>query len=157
MADPLTDIHNFAWATMDSAIAADVVAPGNRIKLDDRADIKSRVQDSDLPELILMPRSGVGNLTSTSSSVSFDVTFDWLLTTGDYRVSYRLYPVIWELYKAMSTLQRTINTLSFVVSATFDSTSFGESDPERNRGIRGFSSVMSFTVKCKFNKDNLDG
>jgi hypothetical protein len=160
VADPITTIHDFAWSVVDAEIASDVIKPGNRIRFTDRDELKSSIQDSDLPELILQPRSSIGNLTSTSSAVSMDLTFDWLMTTGDYRVSYRLYPVLWELFKAMSVLQRTINTLQhnsqkFVVGAFFDSNSIGESDPERNRGIRGFSTVLSFTVRCKFNKDNL--
>jgi hypothetical protein len=159
--NPLSLIHDAVWAavSVDTELNG-LIKAGNRIKLDERASIKNQVQDADLPELILIPRSGVGNLTSTSSSVSFELTFDWLLSTGDLRVNYRLYPVLWSLYRAMSKYQRVAgaalyNDKKFITGVAFSSVNIGESDAERNRGIKGFSSVFSFVVKMSFGKDEL--
>lgn len=161
--DPLTVIHEAAWAEFDGDTAmAALVAPKNRIKFTDRSDLKKHVQDADLPEVILIPRSNVGNLTSTSSSVSFEITFDWLISTGDYRVSFRILPVIWNLYRVMSKFQQSASSLEFggrkfCNGITFNSNTIGESDAERNRGINGFSAVMSFTVKMNFLRTTLNG
>lgn len=159
--DPITAIHDAAWAAFEGnpeLIA--LVAPGNRIKLDNRASLKAAVQNGDLPEVILIPRALVGNLTSTSSSVSFEATFDWLISTGDYRVSHRIAPVLWHLFRAMVEFQENVSKLTyngraFTNGCFLNSTNIGESDAERNRGIRGFSSAMNFTVKMHFPKGTI--
>lgn len=162
MADnPLKLVHDALWEAVSADEELDdLIKAGNRIKLEERSDIKTQVQDADLPELILIPRSGIGNFTSTSSSVSFEVSFDWLISTGDMRVQFRLYPVVWSLFRAMSAYQRTAGSLvykgnRFINGVTFQTVNVGESDAERNRGIKGFSSVFSLTVKMTFPKDSL--
>ena len=161
--DPLTVIHEAAWAEFenDTATAA-LVAPKNRIKLTERDAIKASVQDGDLPEVVLVPRANIGNLTSTSSSVSFEITFDWLIATGDYRVGYRILPVIWNLYRVMSKFQQSASSLEFdsrkyVNGVFFNNNTVGESDAERNRGIRGFSAIMNFMVRMNFIRSTISG
>lgn len=154
--DPITLVHEAAWAQFEAVPEmAALVQPANRIKLDHRDDLKASVQDGDLPEIILVPRAGAGNLTFNSSNVSLEITFDWLISTGDYRLSYRLGPVLWNLFRVMSKFQQSAGSLQwdskpFINSVVLNSASIGESDTERNRGIRGFSSAMNFTVKMFF-------
>lgn len=161
--DPITAVHEAAWVAFESVSElTDLVKAGNRIKFDRRDCVKATVQDGDLPEVILVPRAVVGNLTSTSSSVSFEVSFDWLISTGDYRVAYRIGPVIWHLYRAMVRFQSDVskvlyNGSPFTNGCFLNSGTIGESDAERNRGIKGFSSALSFTVKMHFPKGSIDG
>lgn len=161
--DPLTLIHEGAWAALDLLDPdGEVIRPGNRIMLNKHDALKQTIQDADLPEVLLIPRQGVGNLTQTSSSVSFEITFDWLLATGTYQASAKLYPVMWLLYRTMHKFMSTARSLqykdrSFVTGVFFNSASVGESDPERNRGIRGFSSAMNFTVKLSFPIGDING
>lgn len=159
--NPLEIIHDAAWtaAVADTELAT-LVKPGNRIKFDERSSTKTQIQDGDLPELILIPRSGVGNFTQTSSNVGFDITYDWLISTGDYRVNYRVYPVTWSLFRAMAAFQVTAPALAyktrkFVTGISFQNVNIGESDPERNRGIKGFSAVFTFVIKMSFVKGQL--
>jgi hypothetical protein len=159
--NPLNLIHNGAWAAAEADTElSTLVLPGNRIKLAERAELKKNIQDADLPELIFIPRSGIGNFTATSSNVGFEMTFDWLLSTGDLRVNYRLYPVFWSLYRSMAAFQATAGSLQykdkkFVTGVFFQNASIGESDPERNRGVSGFSSVFSLMIRMSFPKGGL--
>lgn len=161
--DPITLIHEAAWATLASLDPdGDVIRPGNRLQLDRHDALKQNVKDADLPELILIPRQGTGNITSTSSSVSVEVTFDWLISTGTYKVADRLYPVLWLLFRTMHKFLSDARAIQykgrcFVNGVTFNSASVGESDPERNRGLRGFSSSMNFTVKLNFPVGDVNG
>lgn len=161
--DPLTLIHEGAWAALALLDPdGEVVKQGNRIMLNKHEALKQNVQSADLPEVLLIPRQGVGNLTQTSSSVSFEITFDWLLSTGTYKVADKLYPVMWLLYRTMHKFLSTARSLqyndrTFVTGVFFNSASIGESDPERNRGIRGFSSAMNFTVKLSFPTGDING
>ena len=154
--DPITLIHEGAWAAL-ATLDPDglLIKPGNRIKLDRHDAIKQTIQDADLPEVLLIPRQGAGNITATSSSVSMEVTFDWLISTGTYAVAARLYPTLWLLFRTMHKFLSTARSLqykdrAFVNGVALNSASVGETDPERNRGIRGFSAAMNFTVKLTF-------
>jgi hypothetical protein len=162
MSDPFSILHEAIWTAFDAdPDLPTLVKAKNRIKFEERDSLKASVSDSDLPEVILIPRSGIGNLTATSSSVTFDLGFEWLISTGDYRLSHRLFPTMWAIYRFMvkfnldtaATLQ--YNSSYFVNSIKFNSGSVGESDAERNRGLRGFSSILSFTCNLKFPKGNL--
>lgn len=162
MADnPLNLIHEAAWtaAEADTELST-LVLPGNRVKFDERSAVKKNIQDADLPELIFIPRSGIGNFSATSSTVSFEMTFDWLISTGDFRVNHRLYPVLWALYRSMAIFQGTAGGIQykskkFINGVFFQNASVGESDPERNRGISGFSSIFSLMIRMSFNKGEL--
>lgn len=159
--DPITLIHQGAWAALNATDTDGIIKPGNRIQLNTRDPLKQNVQDGDLPELLLYPRTWIGNLTSTSSSCSFEVTFDWLLSTGTYEVAARLYPVMWLLYRVMYKFMSSARALQykdkpFVNGVFLNNASIGDSDPERNRGIRGFSAAMNFTVRLTFPKGDID-
>ena len=107
--DPFSQVFNALWALIDnskpingytipssSVIIPPLILPGNKIKFgmpDDRDPTKGNAQDADFPELMLAT-SGVqdANLNASSCGASIRRQYTWLLTTGDFRTNYRLFP-----------------------------------------------------------------
>ncbi len=164
MANPFIQTYDALWALAEeSDLLTSLVKVGNRIKLNKvrpGSPIKDEVSQADLPELVLVATSGQPNLRSTSSSSMTIRSYDWLVSTGDMSVSNKLLPVEWALFCAMANWPAILGALtwqgkSFIKRANFTGVSTGFSDPERNRGIAGWSSIWSVEVEMHFSTSDM--
>lgn len=161
--DPFSMLYTAMFnAVADSERVKKLVNSGNIVRLDgrSRSPLKEVTADADLPELVLVPTTAEVNLHSTSSSSRVVRQYQWLLSTGDLRLTYRLEPVAFALLCAMSDWRTTIGTLtwnnaSFVKRVDMLSATIGMSDSEKNRGIRGWSCVWDGEVEMHFKTTDL--
>ena len=162
--DPFTLVYNRLWELVEATPEfTDMVKVKNRIKLTGLASdpMKNEVNDGDLPEVILSFQGLIGNLHSTSHTTSFDVRYNWVVSTGSRLVDTRLFPLQWALCIAMAKWG-TLTALTWsgstfvkdMSSVAFDA---GESNVERNRGITGWSTLWTVELKLIFRTSDLRG
>lgn len=163
-ADPIEQVYNAIWQLAESSkLLTSYVKMGNRIKYNASSEydpFKSEVSNADFPELALVINRVNGNIGQTSSSSGLQVQFDWWISTGDPRVTQGIGKVLWAVYCAMTPWVNTALTLTwknqtFVKNVTLLDASLGFSDPEKNRGIEGWSAVWGCTVDMYFKTDDL--
>ena len=155
---------NLVYTAMWDMIASNenltnLVREGNRIRFDvtqNSNPLKKNVADGDLIEVILAP-VGFGDIMMqrTSNSTSIVKRFAWLISTGDMRVHKRLHVVEWAIIVGMLGWKERLAALqwkdkNFVKRADIIEGSEGESDPDRNRGIKGWSAVMTTEIEMHF-------
>lgn len=162
--DPFSLVFNALWELAEgSSVLTSLVKPGNRPHLDDdryTAGVKNEVNTADLPELILLPVSANGNIRNTSSSTMITRQYTWVISTGDSRPNFRLHPVEFALYAEMANWPLVINALlwngyKFATMTNVVNAEQGESDPERNRGIKGWSALWTIEVRMDFRTADL--
>ena len=103
--DPFTQTLNRLWELLEShAPLADMVRLGNRIKLAgaNGDPYKPQVMAADLPEVLIEPAGGQVDLFATSTSTRAVQDYAVTAVTGDLRVHTLLFPLKWELVKALS-------------------------------------------------------
>jgi len=163
--DPFSKVFNALWALADaSGPLNDLILPGNKIKFnlpDNRDPQKSSVLDADLAELMLST-NGIPetNLSHSSCDVSIKRQYSWLITTGDFRTNYRLFPVEWAIICAMSNYEATLAALTYegvgyVKLCRINTGVEGISNALANRNIRGWSAIWACTVEMYFKRSIL--
>jgi hypothetical protein len=155
--DPFSLTYNALWDLAEaSAPLTALVKPGNRVKTNSltvRDYAKPSILASDLPELLLSTMgSNETNMYYNSCTTKVQRTYTWILSTGDFRTNYLLYPVQFALLCAMADWQAALsalewNNVRFIKLAQLVSLSEGISNPETNRGIQGWSSLWGCSVE----------
>lgn len=163
--DPFSMVFDALWKMVDdSAELTRLVKPGNKIRLNSdtmRSPLKENVAVADTPELILMT-GGVSkaNLYNSSCSSLIQRTYQWLVTTGDLRTTFTLFPVQFALYCAMLEWETTLfnlqwRTKPFVKMARLSTLHEGILNTQLNRGIEGWSSIWDCSVDMIFANSDL--
>lgn len=160
MSTPFDLVYDSLWQTLlVSPSFRSLVREGNRIRFDsdsDRSPMKDNVLTADTPEMVLSVESTSQiNLHRTSCTSSLTRRYAWLLSTGDQRAQRLLFPIEWAVFCAMNGFKETLcalkwNGLRFVKDVRVSDATAGLSDPARNRGIIGFSSVWRVDVDMHF-------
>lgn len=165
--NPFILVYNALWALAEASYPlSQQVRVGNRIKFNQAGQsdpTKRQVSNADLPELILVSTSAAANLRDTSSSSSCVRQYDWIIATGDTSQVNKLLPLEWALYCAMVDWPTVLAALrwpsdapgGFVKRVNFNAMNGGLADPERNRGIVGWSSIWSIEVEMVFMTENM--
>lgn len=162
--DPFSMLFDAFWEMAEASVPLmELVKEGNRIKFNtsDRDPIKSEIAAADLPELVLSTEGSTEvNLHRTSCSTSIQRQYSWIIATGDKRVKAYLYPVEFALMCAMANWKNTIGALTwqgqdFVKSAQLIGVTEGQSDPNANRGIMGWSTIWRCQVDMHFTTASL--
>lgn len=130
----------------------------NRIRFDvsrNRDPLKGAVQTGDLPEVCIGMSAVSANIMETSSTSMCKRSYSIMVSTGDYRYTEILGDVEWQVWVAMCGWKRTLGGLlwkdkNFVKRVNVNNAAAGLSDPEKNRNIRGWSSVWSVDVEMHF-------
>lgn len=153
------------WGMAEASVPlAAAVRLGNRIKFNyekDKDPIKREISEADTPELILISTSSGGNLGETSSTSRLTRQYDWIMATGDLSITNKLLPLEWVLFCAMAKWPTTLAALQwpagwpFVKRMNLTNVQSGMSDPDRNRGILGWSSVWSIEVEMHFRTSDM--
>lgn len=151
--------YNALWALAEeSTLLTSLVKPGNRVKFNRQtrsSPVKDEVSDSDLPELTLVVTQLSGKLRNTSSTSMALVQYEWLIATGDPSVVRNVLPVMWAIFAAMAPWPSTAFALTwrektFVKRLDMLEANLGLTDPDRNRGIDGWSAIWSSEVEMHF-------
>lgn len=162
--NPFVDVYNALWnLAEDSTPLTTLVKPSNRIKYNQSVPYdptKDEVSEADLPELLLVSTGSSGNLRQSSSTSSIIRQYEWLIATGDTSLVNKLLRVEWALFCAMSDWPTVLNALTFQGSTFCKRTQLvsvnsGLTDPERNRGINGWSSIWALEVEMHFKTTDL--
>lgn len=153
--NPFELVYDALWTLAYTPVMADLVRPGNLVRFDqdDNPDpMKDPIASADLPELVLTT-AGVPSINLHASSCSSKIVrrYQFLLSTGDFRLNFRLYPVEWALVCAMTNWKEVLTGLTwrdyaFVKHAKFVSVTEGESVAAQNRGIKGWSAIWTCDV-----------
>lgn len=166
--NPFTLVFSALWSILENSpqFVADVKV-GNRIHLDitnKPNTLKPEIQDSDLPEVILITAgaSNIGLLT-TSSTSKIIKRYQFLISTGDPRVQNYLNQIQWDIYACFTGWQNLLGQLiwpvgsgrNFVKRADLVDCEEGLSNSDRNRGIPGWSSIWTGEVEMHFATSDL--
>ncbi len=154
MSNPLDDVYNGLWSMVEAHPAASVIKTGNRIKFDVQDPFKQVVGAADVPELILVPSAGEFNLKSTSSSSMIKREWEWWISTGEQNIT-NINLVEWTLFVAHLRWCTVLTALKYkglpyVKNCVLLASRTGVTDPERNRGIKGWSAVWRVQVEMHF-------
>lgn len=156
--DPFTIVYDGLWKVVKAHPNwEDFFKDGNVIRYDtaNRFPLKQQVNVSDLPELVLVPSGTVLGLQVSSNGTSITKRFQFLLSTGDFRVAHLLFPIQWLLATAFINANAVMKSLlydgkPFVSRITVTDVAEGESDATRNRNIQGWSSIWTVEVEMQF-------
>lgn len=158
--DPFTILVNAIWAALDASGVGDIVKVGNRIKFRSANALQMRISNADLPELMLLPVSGTGNIHESSCSSSIIRQFAFYISTGDQRLSHDLFPLEWEIFKMLANWQSTLGGIlwkgiTYIKRLDLTGIANALSDAEKNRGITGWSASWSFEVEMHFSHNDI--
>lgn len=161
--DPLSIVYDGVWELVDNfAPFKDQFRPGNIIRLNDPNNpdpLKNNIQTADLPEVILVFSGGSGNTHSTSSQSQMGQQFDFLISTGQKRVGLTS-ALKWHAFQCVYHWRESLAGLTyrgetFVTSLDWLGVLEGMSDPQNNRGILGWSSVVSIKCEMTFSRNQM--
>lgn len=162
MSNPFDAVYNGLWTMAETwPTISTLVKPGNRVKFDtDSIPTKSAIAFGDLPELILVPADTVINLGATSSSTYVAREYDWLISTGNYKLTNHMNEVEWALFITHLNWSPTLTSLlyqskTYVKHVRLINARTGISDPDRNRGLQGWSSIWRVQVEMHFKTSDL--
>lgn len=175
--DPFSIVFNALWDMVDThaplsgytnqagAFIPGLIKPGNKIKFnipEQRDPLKETVQAGDLPELVLST-GGIteANMRANTCSSMVQRTYQWLLSTGDFRTNYLLFPVQFALFAALHDWQGKLTTLTwrdkqFVKNARWGVLHEGQSVKSLNRNIEGWSSIWTCSVDMYFQINDIE-
>lgn len=159
MSDPFTIVGK---AIADVVLASPLVNLALKNVKDfteQRLPILDRVSESDLPEVQVQAATMNVNPFFSSCSVEVVRTYTIMLSTGEQRLDIGLYPLEWAVTVAImaayldGTFQAlTYNSAKFITSIESTQSTNGLSDPNANRGIKGWSALHSVDVTMQFGR-----
>lgn len=150
--DPFNEVYEAIWDVLEnSAELAELVKVGNRIR--DLDDLKEHVQTADFPELVLAPAPSTFGL-GTTSSYRADENFRVYLSTAKISPE-TYYRLKWRILRALMK-GRKLTDLPAVRNVSVASVDPSMTDPERNRGTRGWSCAFTIQVVMIFNRGDVE-
>ena len=162
--NPFTLTYDAIWGMLEAhpGFVADV-KEGNRIKYNldvDRDPLKQQILPADLIEVVIAQTNVTANLFISSSGSMCTRQYNILVSTGDWRYTRYLAQVEWDVYTATMLWKERLGALTwkgktFVKRANIVGASSGAADPERNRGIKGWSGVWTVEVEMHFSSNDL--
>lgn len=161
--DPLSQVYDALWDLLEVHVPlTSLVKAGNRVKFSgtSRDPEKERVSTADLPEIRIIPLGGTPHIQRTSNGSSWVKRFAVILATGDKRVDVSLFPVEWEIYRAMAQWADTLTALTwndkpYIKLARPVSATEGISDRDLQRGVEGWTAVWQCEVELWFTTADL--
>lgn len=127
-----------------------------------RLPIRSKVAESDLPELLVVYEGLLPQFYFSSSVVQITQSYHIRISTGDQRVDKFIFPLQFAVLSCMCKAflggvydNLLWNDTPFVQDVVPTNVTAGLSDPEANRGITGWASIFNFTVVMHFGREDL--
>lgn len=154
--DPFTRVYNAIMALFaDHDGVSDLVKPGNLVSYatKSRDPLKVNVQSGDLPEIEVRPAGGEATLWKTSDSTEVIRRYVVGIATGDLRVDESLFPLEWELLRALAGTTSNLG-LPFVVNVHIEGFDEESEATDRHRGTKGWVALFTVGVQMYFNRQN---
>ena len=163
--DPFSKLHDaIASIVSNSQAFRALVKEVNFIDFDEekKQPIRSNVQGGNLPEVMLTCTGNIeGNLSNSTTSTKLVRQWQFLVSTGDLRIKRLLNPVEFAITAAMSNWPEFVKLKwkdkSFVKAVRFVNSVTGISDAKLNRGIEGWSAVITLNFDLYFRTTDLQG
>ena len=146
--DPFTQIYDAIWKILENHKGVTKkVRLKNRIKLSgvDPNPYKNTVLDADLPELLLEPTGG-GGFAWTSTGLQMASNFQLRLAAGDLRVHKQLFPIKWEIIRALKQTRTNLD-LSFVKNVEITDINETIGNDEVDRGTPSWTGLFEISVQ----------
>lgn len=162
--NPFTKTLDALWTLFEAdAQFTGRVAEGNRVKYnttDDRNPLKDAIATADLPEVAIVFDGGNMNLFDTSSSSKIVCNFRLIVNTGDFRVNEFASVINWIVLCNLAKWKTTLAALTwkgehFIKRVSVVDLTVGESNPERNRNIKGWVTIWQCQIDMHFTTSNL--
>lgn len=137
-----------------------MIKPGNRVDYSENDDTtKAMIVDADVPELQLVDEGGTFNVSANSSGCSYLMNMSIIVSTGDYRLpiaSAINWYIMVNFGKWGEVLAGTTwKGLPFIKNVQPIPIQIGESNPERNRNIKGWTTIWRMQLELRFPHTNL--
>jgi hypothetical protein len=162
--NPFLKVYDAVWDLLfnnddGSNLLAEMVRVGNRINFgsaleNDRDPWKQTVDTADVPELILMDEGGTFNLHGNSSSTAYTQFITLYVSSGDYNYGRYISAINWYIMCNLGKWKTLISSLSwrgrtgFVKNVKIIPVQVGESNPERQTMIAGFTAIWRMQWDC---------
>lgn len=161
MKNPLNDIYKAFLAELRAtAEIREVIREGNLIDFtQDISPLKKGISSADVPELILYITGMRGNLHASSTHSFITVNWRFMLSSGSFdttictSVSFAILQVLTRWRSFLIPLKLKDN--SFVRDVKLVSGDMGLSNPDANRNIKGWASVVDIETDLAFNLNDL--
>lgn len=159
--NPLTQVYEALWEMLEGHQGfIDLVAEKNEIKMLNSSPLKDQVSTADLPEVRIIPAGGSTHINNSTNSTKLIRRFSIQVATGDRDISTSLYPVEFEIIRALHGWTNILMELEwsgckFVKRCVQLDTVEGSAAYDLNRGIKGWSCVWSCEVEMWFNNQDL--
>ena len=154
MSDPFSQIHLALWAQLESHTGfTDMVKVGNRVK---KTDLKQRLMPNDAPRVGIFPAPGGGvDLFQTSSASRFVQNFSVEMQTNNQWPEDALFPLKWEIVKAMAKADDQLGMPSLVTKVRI--TDAAESREDAAGQSAGWAGVLTISVEFRVANTTLTG
>lgn len=138
------------------------VLPGNRVDFSQNDDNpqKNMIADADTPEIQLVDEGGTFNPHANSSQCDYVMNLGIYCSTGDLRL-----PIVsamnWYIMVNMGNWRQSLPGIvkwrneNIVKNFVMSNVQIGESNPERNRGIKGWNCLWRFQLDLRISTVNL--
>jgi hypothetical protein len=162
--NPLTKIYLAIWELLNASPEfAEAVRVGNQVSYmreDNRDPLKQSVATADLPEVALVQNGIDCNLFNTSSGTKFVVEYALIINTGDFRLGETTSLLNWVAVCQFAKWKDYLAALTwkgktFLKVCRLLNAKTGQSDPNRNRQINGFTTVWVISCECHITTSDL--
>lgn len=160
-ADPYSPVYEAIWNAIEQhSLLAGKVRIGNRIRYDgeSRDPAKDQVLSADFPELRIVT-TGIEATNQDSTNTRHVRGFHVIIVTGDRRLDEYLFPIEWELFRALLPLHRQQFAAQYTLGEFKWQAQLGPATEglltEHNRGIAGWAAVWTLTVTFHFRTSDI--
>lgn len=159
--DPFTILFDGLWEVFAANPLIDaLVRDRNRIKFDTVLGLKDTIQHGDLPEIVIVPVGHSQEDLGTSGTGRITESYRIFISTDDKRPDF-IHALQWELYRCLETFNSVkagtllYNGIRFIELLRISSGNQSITNPELNRGIKGWCAAWDFTVDMCFPRTSL--
>ena len=152
--DPFTRVYDALVALIaDHDGVKHLLKKGNLIDYSGGRDdpTKSNVQSGDLAEIEIRTAGGDALLWFSSDSSMVGRRYSVGITTGDLLVDKSLFPLEWELLRALAGAKDDLG-LSFVHKVSIEGFDEEREGTDRHRGTKGWTALFNVVVEMTFDK-----
>ena len=167
-ANPFSKVYDGVYSLLfdgeDNELSR-LIKVGNRVSYSElnelgRVSIKENVTTADVPELILVDEGGSLNIHANSSSGSYQQNLGLYTSTGDYRYGIIASRINWFMWCNVAKWgtklgEITWNGNHFVKGLQVIPIQIGESNPERNRNIKGWNIIWRLQLDLRIPNSDL--
>lgn len=153
--NPFTMAYTWLWYLLEIGGVNTLIDRENHIRYDlgHQDPQKDEVQDSDLPELRIVPITRSTTLVAAADLSTIERSYSVELTTGENRVDEGLFGIDWTILQALyawKPFDRRSNGLDYIKNIEIGPVATEDMNAALNRGIEGWSSICQITITMSF-------